>query len=82
MTLYHRDSKSGLLKFIECTSSEGQAPWSFAISPNGQYILCSNKKTGNIAVFKVDQESGKLSFTGEVLELNLPISSIKLFSTK
>lgn len=79
LTLYERDTQSGLLKFKECTPSQGKAPWSFDITPNGKFILCSNNKTGNIAVFSVDVESGKLKFSGEVLSLDKAISSIKLF---
>ena len=79
LTLYHRNKENGLLKFVECTASEGNAPWSFDITPNGKFILCSNNKTGNIAVFTVDQQTGKLKFTGEELKINRPISSIKLF---
>ena len=74
-----RQQHIGLLKFIECTTSQGNAPWSFDISPNGKFILCSNNKTGNIAVFSINQESGKLQYTGKELILEKPISSIKLF---
>lgn len=64
---------NGTIRLIENESVQGDWPRNFAISPSGKYLLVANKKSNNITLFNVDQESGKLSYSGKSLEVPNPV---------
>jgi len=49
---------------VQTVSVEGNWPRNFAIDPTGKFLLVANQKSEDITVFKIDQPSGKLAFTG------------------
>ncbi len=61
------------LTLVEHTHSGGELPRNFGISPDGKLLLAANGKSGCIAVFHRDSDSGKLTATGQVLQLNTPV---------
>lgn len=54
----------GTLKLVEITPSGGSQPRNFALSPNGAWLVCANRDSNNLVVFKVDPASGRLTATG------------------
>ena len=52
---------------------EGDWPRNFALSPDGNYLLVANQKSGNITVFKIDKETGIPKFTGKQIQLPGPV---------
>ncbi|GKU75930.1 6-phosphogluconolactonase [Paenibacillus sp. L3-i20] len=68
------DGQSGTLTSIQHIGCGGEQPRNFGLTPEGDYVLVANQKTGNIVVFRRDRESGTISETGFTLELNAPVS--------
>jgi 6-phosphogluconolactonase len=48
-------------------------PRNFAIDPTGAFLLVANQKSDNIVVFRLDQRTGGLSFTGQKVEVPSPV---------
>lgn len=52
--------EDGRLKLLETQFSMGRTPRDFTISPDGRFLLAGNQDTDDIAVFSIDQTSGRL----------------------
>jgi 6-phosphogluconolactonase len=61
--LVYRAAANGQLDLVQRLPSGGDFPWSFAIHPNGRWMLVANKGSGTVNVFAVDPRTGKLSAT-------------------
>jgi len=66
-------SEDGILQVLTTTSVEGDWPRNFTISPKENYLLVANQKSDNITVFKRDQKTGLLTFTGNEVKLSMPV---------
>jgi 6-phosphogluconolactonase len=51
----------------------GRTPRNFGIDPTGAYVIACNQGTDNVAVFKVDQQTGKLTQVGEPINVPAPV---------
>lgn len=65
LAVYARDAKEGTLTLVEIVPCGGQHPRNFALSPGGEVLLCANRDTNNLTVFRVDDTSGRLTATGQ-----------------
>ncbi|WP_044356645.1 lactonase family protein, partial [Paenibacillus sp. E194] len=54
-------------------STEGGHPRHFALTPGGAYLLAANRDANNIVVFRVDKSTGKLTSTGQSVEVSKPV---------
>ncbi len=63
----------GKLTAVEHVSTQGKSPRNFAIDPTGGWLLAANQDTNNIVVFKIDPATGKLTPTGQQLEVGSPV---------
>ena len=63
----------GMLAVVENTPSGGKAPRSFGLDPTGAYFLSANQNTDNIALFRVDAKTGRLTATGKSVEVSKPV---------
>jgi len=70
----------GQLSLVEIVSTGGKAPRNFAIDPSGKWFLAANMDSNDFFVFKLDERSGKITPTGQRIELPSPVCV--LFSTK
>ncbi|SFT28564.1 lactonase family protein [Paenibacillus sp. BC26] len=61
------------LELVEITPSGGRTPRNFAISPDGQYLLAANQDSDNIVTFRIDEATGGLTPTGNVIETSKPV---------
>ena len=52
---------------------EGSWPRNFGITPDGKWMLVANQRSGNITVFKIDGENGKLTYSGNEIKLPAPV---------
>lgn len=66
-------AKNGKLEFVEQVSTLGKGPRNFAIDPTGNYLLVANQYSNTIVVFKRDKTNGRLTDTGNKIELCSPV---------
>lgn len=66
------DEPSGVIKRIDTFSTEGKTPRNFRIDPTGQYLLAENQNSNSVVVFKIDSNTGRLTKTGNAIEVNGP----------
>jgi 6-phosphogluconolactonase len=64
---------NGTLRYVENTPTGGSTPRNFGISPDGKYLLAANQKSDNVVVFRIDPKSGRLTSTGNTLEVPSPV---------
>ena len=67
------DSAEGTLKLVETVPTQGKEPRNFAIDPSGKYLLAANQNSNNVVVFRIDPKTGRLTATGQVLEIPSPV---------
>jgi 6-phosphogluconolactonase len=67
------DSAKGTLKLLEHVPTKGKTPRNFAIDPTGRYLLVANQESNSIVVFRIDPKTGRLTGTGQVLEVPSPV---------
>ncbi len=63
---------TGELTFVADEWTRGNYPRSFNFDPRGKFFYSCNQRGDNIAVFKVDQKSGTLEFTGQYTPVGNP----------
>ena len=61
---------SVLLRAVSCHN--------FAIDPTGSYLFAANELSGNVAVFKIDTLTGRLSPTKTDLKIDVPVCIVFL----
>jgi 6-phosphogluconolactonase (cycloisomerase 2 family) len=58
--------------------TRGNYPRSFGFDPSGSFLYCCNQRADNVAVFRVDCDTGKLRFTGQLAAVGNPSSIVLL----
>ena len=61
------------LKSVGHVPTLGKEPRNFAIDPTGAYLLAANQNSSNIVVFHVSPATGRLTPTGQVVEVPSPV---------
>ena len=64
----------GRLTRIETVPSPVDFPRGFAIDPSGRWFVAVGQKDGKLTVLKIDQETGQLSPTGQIVDAGTPVS--------
>lgn len=62
----------GTLTFVAEEWTHGDYPRSFSFDPSGDFLFCCNQRGDNVAVFRIDHETGALSFTGNYAAVGNP----------
>ena len=75
--------KSTLMNLIGCLDSPSRGQYwlngqqvselAAAIDPTGRYLLAANQGSNNIVVFRIHPSSGRLTPTGQVLDVPSPV---------
>lgn len=73
IAIYKINTNSGKLTYIQNQSVEGKGPRSFALSPDGRYLLVANQYTNDVIVFERDAASGGLKKTENRIEVGAPV---------
>jgi 6-phosphogluconolactonase (cycloisomerase 2 family) len=68
----------GELTFVDEEWTRGSYPRSFNFDPTGRLLCCCNQRGDNIAVFRVDRDTGRLAFTGHYTPVGNPSSIVFL----
>ena len=64
--------KTGELTYLGEEWTRGNYPRSFNFDPTGQFLYCCNQRGDNLAVFRVDKQTGGLKFTGHYSAVGNP----------
>ncbi|MFD2938039.1 lactonase family protein [Spirosoma flavum] len=59
----------GKLTKVGDQPTEGKTPRNFLIDPKGDFIFVAHQDSDNITIFKRDQKTGKLTFTGQSVKV-------------
>ena len=73
--------KNGTLATIEYVPSGGAKPRSFEIDPSGSYLFVANQISNKVVIFRIDRNTGRLTPTGEALDVPSPVC-IKFLALK
>lgn len=76
ISVFAIDQESGKLTRIEIVPSGGKTPRNFAIDPSGAYLLVENQDSSNVVTFKIDGATGKLTATGHVTNVPMPVCAV------
>ncbi len=64
--------KTGELSFVADEWTRGNYPRSFSFDPSGDFFYSCNQRADHIAAFRVNKDSGQLSFTGQYTPVGNP----------
>ena len=67
------DPAKGTLKLIEYVSTEGKTPRGFGMDPTGHYLIAANQDSNTLVVFRVDATTGRLTPTGQKVDVPSPV---------
>lgn len=73
IAIFSINRKTGMLTTVGYQSTLGKAPRNFVIDPTGNLLLVANQDTDNIVVFKRNKKTGRLSPSGEVINVLRPV---------
>jgi 6-phosphogluconolactonase len=73
VAVYKVNQDSGLLTFIEWTSTEGNWPRDFVLDPTGAFLVASNQKSNTLTLFGRDKDTGKLELLQSGVEVPEPV---------
>ena len=59
----------GKLTKVGDQPTEGKTPRNFLIDPKGDYVFVAHQDSDNITIFKRDQKTGKLTYTGQSVKV-------------
>ena len=63
---------TGELTYVSEEWTRGNYPRSFNFDPTGEFLYCCNQRGDNLAVFRVDKQTGGLKFTGHYTPVGNP----------
>ena len=78
IVVYAIDAETGTLTHVESERETIQWPRFFAVDPSGRFLLAANRQANNVTVFRIDPNTGALSFTGHSVEVPEPMAILFL----
>jgi 6-phosphogluconolactonase len=70
------DPVKGTLTEVEQVSPGGTMPRNFAIDPTGSYLFSANEYSGDVLLFRIDSDTGRLTPTKTDLKIDVPVSIV------
>jgi 6-phosphogluconolactonase len=67
------DAGSGRLSFLGAEPIRGKTPRNFVLDPTGRFLLAAGQQSDTVTVFAIDQATGRLTFTGQSLDVPSPV---------
>lgn len=64
--------EEGVLVYQGEEWSRGNYPRSFSLDPTGRFLTCCNQRSDNLAIFAIDEASGRPVFTGQFVPVGNP----------
>ena len=72
------DPARGILSAVEQVPPAGTMPRNIAIDPTGSYLFVANELSGNVVLFKMNGNTGRLSPTKTELKIDVPVCIVFL----
>ena len=66
------DERTGMLTAAGWEPTQGRTPRYFGLDPSGTHLYAANQSSDTVVIFRVNQTTGKLSATGEVIKVGSP----------
>lgn len=63
---------NGTPRRVEIVPVNGKTPRNFAIDPTGSWLWAANQESDNIVIFRINHKTGRLTPTGQVLQVASP----------
>ena len=73
IAIFSIDSKTGELKAVGHEARGVKTPRNFAIEPTGRIMLVANQSGKSVISFHINQETGELTPTGNLIEVGSPV---------
>lgn len=73
VSVFAADTVSGRLTYVENVSARGIFPRGLGVDPTGRWLIVANQKSDNVVVFGVNAATGKLTPTGQKLQIGSPV---------
>jgi 6-phosphogluconolactonase len=73
IAVFDFETKSGSLTRRRAVNCGGKTPRNFRLTPDGRFLLVANQDSDNIAVFKVDAQTGDLTLTDQQISVPKPM---------
>jgi len=74
-------ARDGKLTLIDNVSTQGKIPRNFGIDPSGNFLLAANQDSDTVVVFRIDKKTGRLTPTGQSVEVPAPMC-VKFLAVK
>ena len=78
IAVFDIDAKTAKPHLVQNMSTGGVQPRGFVLDPSGNFLVAGNQQTNTITTFRVDKTTGKLTATGEKLDLGAPVTFVFL----
>lgn len=76
VVVYAIDPSTGRLALIEHVTGNVVYPRHFNLDPTGAWLYVNNQKGDNIVQFAVEARSGRLTETGRIVEVPIPVAMV------
>lgn len=73
IAIFKVNQKNGKLSLPCFQSSLGKTPRNFSIDPTGNFLLVANQDTDDIVIFKRNVKTGRLTDTGNRIDIGKPV---------
>jgi 6-phosphogluconolactonase len=73
LAVFAVEGGSGRLSLVQHVSTQGKTPRNFGLDPSGQVLLVANQNSDNIFSYLVDKQTGKLTPTGQSVNVPSPM---------
>jgi 6-phosphogluconolactonase len=70
--------RDGTLSFVDAEQTRGSYPRSFTIDPTGRFLYSCNQRADNVTTFRIDDRTGRLTFTGQYTAVGNPSALVFL----
>ncbi|OGX84722.1 hypothetical protein BEN48_03035 [Hymenobacter glacialis] len=71
--MFSIDTASGALTPVQHVPTQGKTPRNFVLDPSGHLLLVANQNSNNLVSYRVDQQTGRLTPTGQTAEVPSPM---------
>jgi 6-phosphogluconolactonase len=74
IAVYSINPKDGTLNHLEYVPTKGKEPRHFGMDNKGRFLVVANQNSGNVVIFQIDKNTGRLTSTGQVFDVPTPVA--------